>query len=94
MMGMLSKLFRLFLLGVTAYAVYEQMQRNPQERDWKGTVLFVPYDLRFPPSPARILSRWWNPDDERILTPMVFGAGWSINLYRLREEIQASAKDF
>lgn len=44
----------------------------------------VPYDLR-PPTWERIKERMWNPGDERIVMPRVFGAGWTLNFYRLRE---------
>ena len=73
----------LFML-VTAAAMIEQLMKPPEERDWHGQILFVPYDFR-PLTPARIRERWWNPEDPRLLTPHVFGAGWSLNLYRLKE---------
>jgi hypothetical protein len=47
-----------------------------------GTFLGVPYDWRRP-TRARIKSRWWNPDDPRVLTPRAFGWGYDINLARL-----------
>ncbi len=47
-----------------------------------GKFLGVPYDWRRPTA-ARFKSRWWNPDDERILTPRWFGWGYDINLARL-----------
>jgi uncharacterized membrane protein len=31
-----------------------------------------------------VMERWWNPNDERVLTPHVFGVGWSLNLYQLK----------
>lgn len=53
---------------------------EPQGKLWG----FLPYDFRRP-TWTRIKERLWNPEDERIWTPRVFGAGWSINLYQLRE---------
>ena len=50
-----------------------------------GRILGVPYDLRFP-TPARIKERMWNPADPRVITPRVFGAGWTINFATLREK--------
>ena len=47
-----------------------------------GTFLGVPYDWRRP-TLARIKSRWWNPDDSRLLTPRSFGWGYDVNLARL-----------
>ena len=73
----------LFML-VTAAAMIEQLMKPTEERDWHGQILFVPYDFR-PLTPARIRERWWNPEDPRLLTPHVFGAGWSLNLDRLKE---------
>ena len=49
-----------------------------------GRLLRVPYDFRFP-TIQRVKDRWWNPDDPRIFTPHVFGVGWSLNLYQIRE---------
>ena len=47
-----------------------------------GRLLGIPYDWRVP-TPARMKARWWNPEDRRVLTPKVFGWGWTINLYQL-----------
>ncbi|HXT38123.1 MAG TPA: DUF5808 domain-containing protein [Chloroflexota bacterium] len=44
--------------------------------------LGIPYDWR-PPSMARIKQRSWNPNDRRVLTPKMFGWGYSINFYEL-----------
>ena len=50
-----------------------------------GKILGVPYDLRMP-TLARIKERMWNPEDPRIITPRVFGAGWTVNLATLRKK--------
>ncbi len=50
-----------------------------------GSILGIPCDLR-PPTRARIRERIWNPDNPRIIVPRVFGAGWTINLGRLKQE--------
>jgi Family of unknown function (DUF5808) len=47
-----------------------------------GMLFGIPYDWRRP-TLARAKSRWWNPDDPRLLTPKTFGWGWDINLARL-----------
>lgn len=52
------------------------------ERSKTRTFLGVPYDWRRP-TVARLKSRWWNPDDPRVLTPRTFGWGWDINLARV-----------
>ena len=51
-----------------------------------GRFVRVPYDFRFP-ALRRVRERWWNPEDPRIFTPHVFGVGWSLNLYQLRERL-------
>ncbi len=50
-----------------------------------GTILGVPYDIRRP-TMERFRERMWNPDDPRVIVPRVFGAGWDINLGRLKQE--------
>jgi hypothetical protein len=50
-----------------------------------GKILGVPYDFRIP-TPSRIKERMWNPEDPRVFTPRVFGAGWDINFATLREK--------
>jgi Family of unknown function (DUF5808) len=64
-------------------AVATELRKPPDERTWHGSILGVmPYDFR-PPTVERFLSRWWNPDDQRLFTPRVFGVGWDVNLARL-----------
>jgi hypothetical protein len=66
------------------WAVLTELRKPRGERTWYGRLAdVVPYDLRVP-TVARVRERWWNPDDERLLTPHVFGVGWSINLARAR----------
>jgi len=38
----------------------------------------VPLDLA-PPSGEKVARSWWNPRDERLFVPRVFGLGWAIN---------------
>jgi hypothetical protein len=45
-------------------------------------VLGMPYDFR-KPTVARTESRYWNAQDSRLLTPKVYGIGWTINVYWL-----------
>jgi hypothetical protein len=47
-----------------------------------GTFAGIPYDWRLPTASV-IRERFWNPGDPRVLTPKVFGWGWSINLAAL-----------
>jgi uncharacterized protein DUF5808 len=58
-------------------------QSPAAEREWHGIVAgFVPYDLR-PPTVARARSRWWNPEEQRVFVPQVFGVGWTVNAGRV-----------
>ena len=83
-MRKLRRYVSLFFMLVTAAAMIEQLRKPVDERDWHGLILCIPYDFR-PLTPARVRERWWNPDDPRLFTPHVFGVGWSVNLYRLKE---------
>jgi len=47
-----------------------------------GKFLGMPYDWRRP-SAKRVKSRWWNPNDKRLVTPKSFGWGFDLNLYWL-----------
>ena len=44
-----------------------------------GSLMGVPYDFR-PPTLGRIKDRVWNPQDKRVITPMAYGIGWTINI--------------
>ncbi len=85
MRNVLKKLIQLIFAFLFAYALLEQWSREPKDRTWCGTAFGVPYDFR-PPTPERVIQRWWNPDDERLLTPHVFGVGWSVNLYQVQRQ--------
>lgn len=74
---------RVAAAGLLFAAVAQELRRPPAERTWHGTVAgLVPYDLR-PPTPQKIWSRLWAPDDPRLLVPQAFGVGWTVNLGRL-----------
>ena len=83
-MKKLKRLIGLVAFGLGIAAVSQQLMRPAEDRDWHGTVVGVPYDLRRL-TLARVRERWWNPDDPRLFTPHVFGVGWSINLHRLTD---------
>ncbi|MDI3338898.1 MAG: DUF5808 domain-containing protein [Sphaerobacter sp.] len=89
-MERISKMMRWVMLGVAIAAVAQQLRRPAEERTWQGRVAFVPYDFRLP-TLERIRQAWWNPDDERIITPRAFGIGWAINLYQLRRRLLMEA---
>lgn len=66
----------------TALAILDQLVRDPEYRTWYGDVFGVPYDFR-PPTLDRVQRAVWSPDDPRLLTPHVFGVGWTLNAGRL-----------
>ncbi len=49
-----------------------------EHRD-RRTFRGVPIDLT-PPTAERVAHTWWNPRDERLFVPRVFGLGWDLNL--------------
>lgn len=87
-------------MGLVAAAVYQELQKPPEERTWHGQVGgLVPYDFR-PPTLERVREAYWNPDEPRILTDRVLGVGWAINFYSLLEvlgeliaKLQASIRE-
>jgi Family of unknown function (DUF5808) len=82
-MERLRRIVKLVAIGLIVAALIEQLRRDPAERTWEGTVAgIVPYDFRMP-TLERARSRWWNPEDERVFVPQVFGVGWTLNLARL-----------
>jgi hypothetical protein len=66
-------------LLVVAAAVLDAVRNRRRHGEAFG---FVPYDFRMP-TLERARSRTWNPASTRLLTPMTFGVGWSLNLGRL-----------
>jgi hypothetical protein len=82
MRQVMRRLVMLAGIVLAGVALLDQLGRRPEDRDWNGRVLNVPYDLRVP-TLERVRQRLWNPDDERLLTPVVFGMGWTVNLYQL-----------
>ncbi len=52
----------------------------------QGSVFGVPYDFRLP-TVARLKARYWNPEDNRVLIPHAFGAGYSLNLGALARRL-------
>jgi hypothetical protein len=82
-MERLPRIVKIVAIGLFIAAVLDQLRRPRDERTWEGTVAgFVPYDFRVP-TLERARSRWWNPDDQRLFVPQVFGIGWTVNFARL-----------
>jgi hypothetical protein len=74
-------------LLLVVLAILDQLGRRPEDRDWHGRVVGLPYDFRMP-TVERLQARIWNPADERVLVPHVFGVGWTVNLYQLKRRAQ------
>jgi hypothetical protein len=71
---------RLVALGLTVAAVVKELRTPADERTWNGTVAgFVPYDFRLPTC-DRIRERVWDPDSAHLVSPHVFGVGWTLNV--------------
>lgn len=74
---------RILGLGLVAAAVVKELRKPKPEREWHGELGgLVPYDFRLP-TLDRLRSSLWDPDSSRVVTPQVFGVGWSLNLGRL-----------
>ena len=79
----IPKWVRMTVVGLTVAAIVQELRKPDRERTWNGRVAgIVPYDFRVPTF-ERVRSAWWNPDDERIITPGVFGVGWTVNFGRV-----------
>jgi len=77
------RIVKLVAFAVFVAAIVEQLRLPAEERTWEGRVGgLVPYDFRMP-TLDRARSRWWNPQDDRVFVPTVFGVGWTINVARL-----------
>jgi hypothetical protein len=91
------KTFR-YLIGIVftalaALAIYEEMKKPEEEREWHGKIAnLIPYDFRMP-TIERLRSKLWNPEDSRILTEHVFGVGWAINFHALLQRLQGTEQE-
>lgn len=69
--------------GLLGVAIGTELAKPPSDRTWEGRICgFVPYDLRLP-TLERARSRLWDPDSAQIITPRVFGVGWTVNAGRV-----------
>ncbi len=86
-----GNILRVAAAGAAAMAILQEMRKPPPDREWNGKVGFIPYDFRLP-TPSRFRERVWNPSDDRILMPQVFGVGWTINLGRIFRLLRSSSE--
>jgi hypothetical protein len=75
-----SPLLAIGALGLLVAAVVKELRTPPRKRRWHGKVGPFPYDLR-PPTAKRARERMFNPKGP-LLSPHVFGVGWTINVGR------------
>jgi hypothetical protein len=75
----LEQVLRAVGLALTVAAVTDAVRRRRTHGEALG---FVPYDFR-PPRGKTVRRRLWAPDDERLITPTVFGVGWTVNVGRV-----------
>ena len=86
-------LFQLIMVGLVVAAVTKELQKDKEDRTWHGTVAgFVPYEFRVP-TVARVRERVWDPEGEHLLSPHVFGVGWTVNVGRIVELVWRKVDD-
>ncbi len=70
-------------IGLTVAAIAQELRKPAGERQWNGAVAgFVPYDFRAP-TMERVRERLWTPEAPNLISPQVFGVGWTVNFGRL-----------
>jgi len=57
-----------------------------------GRFFGVPYDFTMP-TPGRVRDRLWNEENDSVVTPPIFGAGWSLNLRALMRRVGLGAQE-
>ncbi|MFE6968048.1 DUF5808 domain-containing protein [Isoptericola sp. NPDC057653] len=86
-------LFQLIMVALVVAAITKELQKDKEDRTWHGTVAgFVPYEFRVP-TLARVRERVWDPEGEHLLSPHVFGVGWTLNLGRIVELVRRKVED-
>ncbi|MET0789704.1 MAG: DUF5808 domain-containing protein [Cellulomonas sp.] len=86
--GDLQRLIRLITLALAVAALVKELRTPPEEREWNGVVVgFVPYDFRMP-TVERIKQRFWDPQGAHLISPRVFGVGWTLNVGRIVELVR------
>ena len=94
-----TKILQVTVFTLTLAAIFQELEKPKEERKWHGKIAgIVPYDFRIP-TIKRIKEAYWNPYENRVLTPEVFGVGWAINFHTLLENLgvirtDASEEDF
>ena len=82
-------LARIISAALLVAAIGKELSKPASERTWTGKVAsFVPYDFRRPTF-ARAQERLWAPDNPHLMTPQVFGVGWTVNFGRVMSLLRA-----
>ncbi len=77
------------LLGAV---IVKEMRKPSEEREWHGTLAgVVPYDLR-PPTAERLRDGLWNPGNDALFVPQVFGVGWTLNFGRAVRSLREGSR--
>ena len=84
---LLGRAVQVAALAVTMAAIFQELEKPSEERKWRGTILKIPYDFRMP-TLERFKATYWNPADNRVFTPELFGVGWGINFHALLEKFR------
>ena len=83
---------RIIGAGLLVAALGKELSKPATERTWTGKVLsFVPYDFRRPTF-ARLQERLWSPENPQVMTPQVFGVGWTVNFGRVMSLLRARGR--
>jgi hypothetical protein len=79
----ISALVKLATVAALVAAVKQELEKPEGQRTWHGTVAgFVPYDFRAPTA-EKVKATLFDPDNDNIVVPQVWGVGWTLNLGRL-----------
>ena len=82
-----TRILQVAAVTLTLAAIFQELEKPKEERKWHGQIAgIVPYDFRLP-TMERFKESYWNPYEKRVLTPEVFGVGWTINFYTLLENL-------
>lgn len=83
----LRRLVQLAIVAVAGTAIYTEMSKPEDQREWHGQALGVPYDFR-PPTSERLRGALWN-DQAGLITPTPWGMGWTINVHRALQMVRS-----
>ena len=83
-----KRLIQVTAMALTMAAICQEMEKPKEKRVWHGVIAgFVPYDFRMP-TIGKFKEAYWNPYENRLFSPRVFGIGWAINFYALLERLR------